>query len=110
MKFAVADLPGQNIDVFTTRIDTIYGASALILAPQHPLLAELLAHSPNRSEAEAQLARLRRAPVKTEDMAMAEKEGFFTGLCFAGSLNFRQRRLAEILQCVGPRSPGYDSK
>ena len=29
------------IEIFTTRIDTIYGASALVLSPKHPLLAQL---------------------------------------------------------------------
>jgi leucyl-tRNA synthetase len=33
---------GEKIRVFTTRIDTIYGATCLILAPQHPLVARLL--------------------------------------------------------------------
>ena len=43
VKFAVADVPGaEPIEVFTTRIDTIYGASAVILASTHPLLAKLL--------------------------------------------------------------------
>jgi leucyl-tRNA synthetase len=32
---------GQPIRVFTTRIDTIYGAACVILAPEHPLVAEL---------------------------------------------------------------------
>jgi leucyl-tRNA synthetase len=32
---------GQPIRVFTTRVDTIYGAACVILAPEHPLVAEL---------------------------------------------------------------------
>ena len=79
-KFAVADLPGaEAIEVFTTRIDTIYGASAVILAPTHPLLGKLLEGSPARAEAEAQLGKMRQMSVKTEDLATMEKEGFFTG-------------------------------
>jgi leucyl-tRNA synthetase len=80
LKFAVADLLGaQTIEIFTTRIDTIYGATAIILAPAHPLVAKLLDGSPNRAEAESQLAHMKQASVKTEDLATAEKVGFFTG-------------------------------
>ena len=80
VKFAVADVPGLGaIEVFTTRIDTIYGATALILAPSYPLLQKLLEDSPVRDEAETRLARLRLMSVKTEDVATAEKEGLFTG-------------------------------
>ncbi len=80
VKFPVADVPGAgSIEVFTTRIDTIYGATALIVAPTHPLLPKLLENSPNRAEAEAKLARMRQLSVKAEDLATAEKEGFFTG-------------------------------
>src|SRR6202041_2022825 len=32
---------GQPIRVFTTRVDTIFGATCVILAPEHPLVAEL---------------------------------------------------------------------
>jgi leucyl-tRNA synthetase len=80
VRFPVADVPDAgSIEVFTTRIDTIYGATSLILAPTHPLLAKLLEGSPNRAEADAKLARMRQSSVKTEDLATAEKEGFFTG-------------------------------
>src|SRR5215467_4415657 len=80
VKFAAANLPGiAPIEVFTTRIDTIYGATALILAPTHPQLALLLDGSPRRAESEAKLAQMRQTSVKAEDLATAEKEGFFTG-------------------------------
>ncbi len=42
VRFDVEGLAGTSIEVFTTRVDTIYGASALILAPEHPLLAHWL--------------------------------------------------------------------
>jgi leucyl-tRNA synthetase len=80
VKFEIADLSSvKPIEIFTTRIDTIYGATAIILAPTHPLVARLLQGSPVREQAEPQLAQIRQASVKTEDLASAEKVGFFTG-------------------------------
>ena len=80
VKFGVVEVEGtESIEVFTTRIDTIYGATALILSPNHPQLAKLLERSPILAENEAKLAQLRQAPVKTEDLETAEKIGFFTG-------------------------------
>src|SRR5258708_4909841 len=80
VKFAVSDVAGAGtIEVFTTRIDTIYGATALILAPGHPLVARLLEGSPERGAAEEKLKTMRLASVKAEDLETAEKVGFFTG-------------------------------
>jgi leucyl-tRNA synthetase len=80
VKFAIADAASADaIEVFTTRIDTIYGATAIILAPGHPLVSKLLQGSPQRAEAEPKLAKMRQTSVKTEDLATMEKEGFFTG-------------------------------
>ncbi len=80
VKFAVADVKGAPpIEIFTTRIDTIYGATAIILAPTHPLVAKLLEGSPARAEAESLLAHMKQSSVKTADLATAEKVGFSTG-------------------------------
>jgi leucyl-tRNA synthetase len=80
VKFAVADAGvAETIEIFTTRIDTIYGATALILAPTHPLVSKLLEGSLARAEAEPKLTKMRQTSVKTEDLATMEKEGFFTG-------------------------------
>jgi len=75
----------QRIEVFTTRIDTIYGASALILAPNHPLVEGLIDGAGAGMKASAteerkkKLAQMKQTSVKMEDIATAEKDGFFTG-------------------------------
>jgi leucyl-tRNA synthetase len=78
--FAVKD-SDKKIRVFTTRIDTIYGATAIILAPDHPLVMELLEHSALKSDVlnfaeKAAVARDRRADPTEEEV----KEGLNTGV------------------------------
>ncbi len=68
-----------KIEVFTTRIDTVYGASAIILAPTHPLVGKLIAGAGNQAGLETKLAEMKQSSVKMEDIATAEKDGFFTG-------------------------------
>src|ERR1700693_3383817 len=64
---------GSPIRVFTTRVDTIFGATCVILAPEHPLVAELAS-----SELKTQVKRMidSRAAKGPGDI---EKEGLFTG-------------------------------
>jgi leucyl-tRNA synthetase len=86
VNFAIAGVKGAKpIEVFTTRIDTIYGATAIILAPRHPAVDKLLKRS-RGSKLQRQLKTrlkkletMRRISVKTEDLATMKKEGFFTG-------------------------------
>ena len=71
--FTLAGAPSQPIRVFTTRVDTIYGATCVILAPEHPLNDTLLDPAA-RAKAKAMVdARSNR------DLGDVEKEGFFTG-------------------------------
>jgi leucyl-tRNA synthetase len=80
VKFAVLELgPAESIEIFTTRIDTIYGATAMILAPTHPMVDRLLDGSPVKAEAAPKLAKMRQGSLKGEELATAEKEGFYTG-------------------------------
>jgi leucyl-tRNA synthetase len=63
----------DKIRVFTTRIDTIYGATCLILAPEHPLNDTLL--TPEEKTAAKAMVDGRAG----RDPGDIEKEGFFTG-------------------------------
>jgi leucyl-tRNA synthetase len=67
----------EAIRVFTTRIDTIYGATCLILAPQHPLVEKLITDEAGRVKVKEMIDAVAR-----QDPANPEKLGMNTG-CFA---------------------------
>ena len=63
----------ERIRVFTTRVDTIYGATCVILAPEHPIAQKLLDEN-GRARAKQMIdARAQKAP------GDAGKDGVFTG-------------------------------
>ncbi len=64
---------GEPITVFTTRIDTIYGATAVFLAPEHPLMNTLTAGRPDLAAS----ARRMLESQQGRDPADLLKEGFF---------------------------------
>ena len=68
-----------KITVFTTRVDTIYGATSIQLAPQHPLVASFTKfNDPLRAEVERLVAEQRKAK-ETGDIGTIEKHGVKTG-------------------------------
>src|SRR4030095_3565839 len=77
--FAVKDSK-QKIRVFTTRIDTIFGATAVVLSAEHPLLAELLQDSALKSDIEAFAARVKNQREIGGETDEEEKEGLNTGI------------------------------
>jgi len=79
VQFAVADMKIAPLEVFTTRVDTIYGVSAVLLSPAHQAVPQLLEGVPGSNALEQQLKAMRQRSVKAEDIATAEKVGFFTG-------------------------------
>ena len=69
----------EPVTVFTTRPDTLYGATFLALAPEHPAVARLAERSPRRTEIEAFVERVRRESRLEREAEGAEKEGLDTG-------------------------------
>ena len=78
--FTVKDYD-DRVRVFTTRIDTIFGATAIVLAAEHPLLPKLLEGSSLKDEVIQFAAKVKTArAIKTEDAAEEEvKLGMNTG-------------------------------
>src|SRR5208337_2973821 len=69
---------GDIITVFTTRVDTIYGATSLQLAPEHPIVADLVAGNPElRGKVDELMAEQRKAK-EVGDVGAIEKHGVFT--------------------------------
>ncbi len=66
-----------RFDVFTTRPDTLFGASFAALAPDHPISAEIAESSPGLA---AFIAECRAGGTATADIEGQEKKGFDTGL------------------------------
>jgi leucyl-tRNA synthetase len=78
--FAVKGAKKKAFRVFTTRADTIFGATYLAAAPDHPLVQEL-APPEKREELRAFAEKVRRAAKELgEGAAAAEKEGLDTGI------------------------------
>jgi len=67
------------IRIFTTRVDTICGATFMVLAPEHPMLDALLAGLPEAAERKEKIARLRAQDRRARLEGRVEKEGVFTG-------------------------------
>jgi leucyl-tRNA synthetase len=80
IEFAVKD-SDQKIRVFTTRIDTIYGATAVVLSAEHPLLPELLKDSALKRDVDAFAEKVRnQKAIRTDLTEEGEKEGLNTGV------------------------------
>jgi leucyl-tRNA synthetase len=78
VRFAV-DGASSGIDVFTTRIDTIYGATFVLLAPEHAMVSVFADQSPDPAAFRADAARFRGQDRAARISGEVEKEGFFTG-------------------------------
>jgi len=76
IKFQILNCKFQ-IEVFTTRADTIFGATFLVLAPEHPLVLEIT--PPEHSEEVKQYIEETKKKLDVERQEEKEKTGVFTG-------------------------------
>jgi leucyl-tRNA synthetase len=67
------------IPVFTTRPDTIFGATYIVLAPEHPLVEELIKGKPQESDVRKFIEKVSKESKIVRSASDVKKEGFFTG-------------------------------
>ncbi len=68
----------ENLRIFTTRPDTVYGITFMSLAPEHPLVEKIVTEQ-NRPAVHAFVDRIKKGGTKTREIEIGEKEGVFTG-------------------------------
>lgn len=69
----------QSLTVFTTRPDTVYGVSYVVLAPENALVQELIAGYEHQADVQAFIDQVRKASEIERTSTDAEKVGIFTG-------------------------------
>ena len=74
--FAVEN-SGERISVFTTRLDTLYGATYLAIAAEHPALAKIV--TKKQRNAVEEFVQSLRSKSELERTSLMEKQGVFTG-------------------------------
>ncbi|SEV90180.1 leucyl-tRNA synthetase [Aliiroseovarius sediminilitoris] len=77
LQFSFERVDGGEIEVYTTRPDTLMGASFIGISPDHPISKALEAESPGIA---AKLAEMRKGGTTEEAIETAEKLGYDTGI------------------------------
>jgi len=82
--FVVASSKGQGageekLTVFTTRPDTLFGATFMVLAPEHPLVTKITTDDQQKAVDEYTIKTLQKTEVQRQQDADKEKSGVFTG-------------------------------
>ena len=88
--FKLDGAEAATITVFTTRVDTIYGATSVQLAPEHPLVASFTNTNPKLRDQVAHMLAEQRKAKETGDIGEIEKHGVNTGHFAHQSLQRRE--------------------
>ncbi|MCQ2562966.1 MAG: leucine--tRNA ligase [Mogibacterium sp.] len=78
INFSIKD-SDKVLEVFTTRADTLFGATYMVMSPEHPFVNELVAGSPQEAEVLEYQEKARRMTDIERTSTSNEKTGVFTG-------------------------------
>ena len=80
----------EKIEVFTTRPDTIYGVSSMVLAPEHPLVPKLVEGTEYEEPVKEFRKRMEHLSEISRTSTEAEKEGLFIGRYVINPMNGKE--------------------
>ncbi len=80
----------EKLTCFTTRVDTIYGATYMVLASEHPSVDKLIENSDNKAEIKAFVQKVKNESVLQRLALDTEKEGIFTGRYVINPVNSKK--------------------
>ncbi len=84
--FSVEGDPSRSITVFTTRVDTLFSAAFLVLAPEHPLAQEITTPEMQSAVEAYRSESVKKADYQRTDISR-EKTGVFTGAYVVNPIN-----------------------
>jgi len=85
VEFRMSNVEGR-IEVFTTRPDTLFGATYMVLAPEHPLVEKITAPGQKKAVDAYRAESARKSELERTDLAK-EKTGVFTGATAINPVN-----------------------
>ncbi len=80
----------EKLTCFTTRVDTIYGCTYMVLAAEHPMIEKLIAGSPEKDKIMKFVTDVRNASKIERGQSEGEKKGIFTGRYVINQINGRK--------------------
>ncbi len=89
VEFQLRDLD-DSLEVFTTRPDTLYGATYMVLAPEHPLVEELTAGTEKEKEVKEFIEKVEKQQEEERTSPESEKMGVFTGAYAVNPVNNKE--------------------
>jgi leucyl-tRNA synthetase len=84
-----ASKTGRRVSVYTTRIDTLFGATFVVIAPEHPLVDEVTT-AEQREAVEGYRRQVTAQDAVTRKIGDKEKTGVFTGACALNPVTGRE--------------------
>ncbi|MGI6434304.1 MAG: leucine--tRNA ligase [Syntrophomonadaceae bacterium] len=84
MKIAGTD---ETIPVFTTRPDTVFGVTYMVMAPEHPLVEKIAQNTPQAEAVKGFILKMKHVSDIARTSTEAEKEGVFTGAYAVNPMN-----------------------
>jgi len=80
----------EKLTCFTTRVDTIFGCTYMVLAAEHPMIEKLIAGNPEKNKIMSAVKEMRAESMIQRAQAEGVKKGVFTGSYVTNQINGRK--------------------